>query len=208
MNVPHGIEKIIESEPSCTINDIFIWPENHEYLCKTTCDVMTNRYHVQRYADELNVTICRDLCGMMLQNIEALVDVVESGIKKYKPPYPEDLPSTDRLYQLHYVNTKFISTMCMNLVAVPSVVIDDYDEIDPIYGEKMRKPSYAQQYSAASFTTGVWDPLEDIKNRHDNKGKSYWEGHRDPFKPVNLDRPNTIKNVSYPRRSATKYRGA
>ena len=162
------------------LRNLFRSPINQKYLEGVLVQLLTDYKYINRVAVNLGLGgSSLTLAGIFKQNESEVRQFVD--VFTHKLPAPEYLSSTNPIEQLSYTNTQFITDTSRTLIMNPSLVQEDYYYVDQYSG--YRKESLGQSYSPASYSTGYWDPLEDVKSRPENMRAGYWRPRNITFDP-------------------------
>jgi len=151
------------------IRGLFRSPENTEYLTKQTYILLSSpRYINSKVANDSGDT----LSTKFKTRATMILQVVPELVSEYKLPYSEDLVNDTPIQQLHFVNKKFLEDTSHNLILNPSILIENYYDINPDTGED--ESNYEYQYTSSSYSDGTWHPEHLFTNSQRNRKNPYW----------------------------------
>lgn len=173
------------------LKGLFYSPVNRRFLAKELFALLTCKNYVMTNLPEFAIHNNIDNSGDNFDNpgpyppfdrVSLLVNEfkkreklimksINQIIEKYKLPHKEDYNSLNPIQQLHTTNMDFLLIYSRNIIQNPQNVIPYYNRISPDTGEIEIK-NY--EYSACSYSDGVWHPEQLFTESARNRENPYW----------------------------------
>jgi hypothetical protein len=112
------------------------------------------------------------------QLTRVIPELMEAYTQPYAFPYDEDWINSNPIQQLHFINRKFILETSRLIIQSPEIVIGGFENINQDTGE-VEIGEY--DYTAASYSDGVWKPEHLFTQSTRNRANPYWVLRRVEF---------------------------
>ena len=154
---------------------LFISTVNEKFLANQVYRLLLN----QKYIDTVNSDTQFYMNSNNFNNIKLLFkknkpfiyDIIRSFMIKTKMPYFEDHINKNPVDILNTLNTDFILTTSKSIIQNPSIIENDYYDINPDTG---KKDLNFKGFGSSSYSSGYWEPEKLFTDTKNNRDNPYW----------------------------------